>query len=211
MLKIIAFSSMAIDHIGVIFFPELIFLRIIGRLALPLFAFGIAEGYLKTRNVFNYGQRILFLALISQPIFFLLFNNDKLNIVFTLLLGLVAIYIYDKNKSWPIKIITILLLLLAATYFKLEYGAYGVLMTLLFFVFKNKASLILWQSSLSFAYVFLNPLYLLQVFSVPAFFLAHYLNKFRFKMPRILSYSFYPGHLLIIYIVYLLLNLPVSK
>jgi hypothetical protein len=58
MLKIIAFSTMAIDHIGAIFFPELLFLRIIGRLAMPLFAFGIAEGYLKTKNIFNYGQRL---------------------------------------------------------------------------------------------------------------------------------------------------------
>jgi hypothetical protein len=140
-----------------------------------------------------------------------LFNNDKLNIVFTLLLGLIAIYMYDKNKNWPIKIISIGLLLLAASYFKLEYGAYGVLMTLLFFIFRNKASLILWQSSLSFIYVLLNPFNLFQVFTIPAFFLAYHLNCFKFKMNRILSYSFYPGHLLIIYIIYLLLNLPVSK
>lgn len=43
-IKLIACISMLIDHAGVILFPEYPFLRWIGRLAMPLFAFTVAEG-----------------------------------------------------------------------------------------------------------------------------------------------------------------------
>ncbi len=46
MLKIIAMVSMVFDHVGDMFFPELEWLRMIGRLAMPIFSFCIAEGYI---------------------------------------------------------------------------------------------------------------------------------------------------------------------
>ena len=49
-LKIIAAISMVIDHVGLMFFPTLKILRIIGRLAYPIFAFMIAEGCYYTKN-----------------------------------------------------------------------------------------------------------------------------------------------------------------
>ena len=49
-LKILAALFMTIDHIGVMLFPRVLVLRIIGRLALPIFAFMIAEGCKYTRN-----------------------------------------------------------------------------------------------------------------------------------------------------------------
>lgn len=49
-LKIIACILMAIDHIGYHLFPNIVFLRIIGRLSMPLFAFFIAEGCYYTKN-----------------------------------------------------------------------------------------------------------------------------------------------------------------
>ena len=41
-LKIIALITMAIDHIGMYLFPQILFLRIIGRLSMPIFAYMIA-------------------------------------------------------------------------------------------------------------------------------------------------------------------------
>ena len=38
-LKLVAITTMLIDHIGVIIFPNILWLRLIGRLAFPLFAF----------------------------------------------------------------------------------------------------------------------------------------------------------------------------
>lgn len=49
-LKIIAIISMTIDHIGLVFFPNIIIFRIIGRLAFPIFAYLIAEGCSYTKN-----------------------------------------------------------------------------------------------------------------------------------------------------------------
>lgn len=43
-LKIIACVSMLVDHIGMILFPDVVALRIVGCLAMPLFAFTFAEG-----------------------------------------------------------------------------------------------------------------------------------------------------------------------
>ena len=53
-LKILAAIFMTIDHIGVMLFPRMLILRIIGRLALPVFAFMIAEGCKYTRNKKKY-------------------------------------------------------------------------------------------------------------------------------------------------------------
>lgn len=45
MLKLIAMLTMLVDHIGLLFFPEIMAFRIVGRIAMPLFAYGIAQGY----------------------------------------------------------------------------------------------------------------------------------------------------------------------
>lgn len=206
MFRVIAFITMVIDHIGLILFPQYIIFRIIGRLAFPLFAFGIAQGYSKTRDVFNYGQRIFLLALISQPIFYLAINKENLNICFTLTLGLLAIYLYDKNKNWWIKIFGIIFILILSQWLNVDYGAYGVLMILLFFIFKEKPILLIMQSLLVFSYVLLDFNKIFNIFAILAFFLIFYVKDVRFKINKVVQYLFYPAHLLIIYIIYLLLN-----
>lgn len=65
-LKIIACVSMLIDHIGFILLPEVTFLRYIGRLAMPIFAFFIGEGCLYTKNIKKYFIRIFSLGVICQ-------------------------------------------------------------------------------------------------------------------------------------------------
>ena len=49
-LKLLACGFMLIDHVGVRLFPDVLILRIIGRLAFPIFAFFIAEGCRYTRK-----------------------------------------------------------------------------------------------------------------------------------------------------------------
>lgn len=200
MLKILAFVAMAIDHIGVVFFPEYIIFRVIGRLALPLFAFGIARGYSKTKDVFDYGLRIMILALISQPIFLLLFRSEKLNICFTLLFGLIAIYAWNRKNNWH-RFIGLMAVFISSYFLNVEYGVYGVLMVLLFAVFKNPIKLIIAQSIITFSYIFLDNSLIIQLFAIPAFFLASYFQHLDFKIKRYLSYLFYPLHLLLLYIL----------
>lgn len=65
-LKIIACVSMLIDHIGFILLPEVDFLRYIGRLAMPIFAFFIGEGCLYTRDRKKYFTRVFSLGVVCQ-------------------------------------------------------------------------------------------------------------------------------------------------
>ncbi len=206
MFKILAMTLMVLDHVGLFFFPDLIILRIIGRLSFPFFAFGIAYGYSKSKNVVKYGQRILLLALISQPIFFLLFNNENLNICFTLLLGLIAIYVYDKEKKTWLKFSLLALLLLLSYFLKVEYGIYGVLMILFFYILKNNLWMLVIQSALTFIFVLINMGNIIQIFAIPAFFFINYFENFNFKINKVIQYVFYPAHLLIIYLILLFMR-----
>lgn len=201
MLRLIALITMLIDHIGLIFFPQSVIFRIIGRFAFPLFAWGIAQGYIYTKNIKKYAQRILLLALISQPIFFLSISPDRLNICFTLLFGLLAIYTFDKSNNRFLKIFFPLLISIFAYLFNLEYGAYGVLLILFFHIFKKWPHLILAQFILIASYVLLSPQHLFNIFAIFAIFLIIPLEKYHFKMNRSFQYLFYPLHLLLLYLI----------
>lgn len=99
-LKIVAMFSMTCDHLSYLIFGKFSFLNYIGRIAFPIFAFQITEGYVHTSNLKKYFLRLFVFALISQLPFMLFIstysNAFHLNVFFTLLLGLLAITIYDK-------------------------------------------------------------------------------------------------------------------
>ena len=103
-LKIVALISMLCDHTGLVFLGSPTYFNVIGRIAFPIFAFQISEGYTHTKNLKKYILRLIIFALTSQ-LPFVLFRNSveltsfSLNIFFTLLLGLLSITIYDKCKS----------------------------------------------------------------------------------------------------------------
>ena len=65
-LKIIALISMVLDHVGLALFPKIELFRILGRLALPIYAYMIAEGCAHTKNRKRYLGMILGMGLIFQ-------------------------------------------------------------------------------------------------------------------------------------------------
>jgi len=91
---------MLIDHIGFLLFPRVALLRYIGRLALPIFAFFIAEGCIHTRSRRKYFLTVLALALVCQVAYFIedimggAVTCINLNILFTFALSIVVCSTY---------------------------------------------------------------------------------------------------------------------
>ncbi|HHY10074.1 MAG TPA: pilus assembly protein [Firmicutes bacterium] len=120
-LKLIAMTAMLIDHLAWAFVKTDTGLgqamHAIGRITAPTMCFFIAEGYRHTRSLPRYLRRIAVFALISQ-IPFSIFSLGEisiipLNVLYTLGLGLVAIYCYDniadfKKRKWALAAVLVL-------------------------------------------------------------------------------------------------------
>ena len=123
LLKWIAIITMTIDHIGVILYPDLTVLRLIGRLSFPLFAYLLILGIENTHNIRSYFLRLLSFALISQIPFFVATETEpfeSLNIFFTLAAGLLFIYLAKKKSVFAIAPV------LASLVISFDYGVYGI-------------------------------------------------------------------------------------
>ena len=94
-LKGIAAALMLTDHVGAILLPEVPVLRCVGRLAFPIFAFFIAEGYAHTRDFGRYFRRLAILAVVSEIPFNLengaVFDLTRQNVLWTFCLALLTL------------------------------------------------------------------------------------------------------------------------
>ena len=211
-LKMIAIISMFIDHIGYAIFGKFSYFNYIGRIAFPIFAFQISEGYVHTKNLKKYFFRLFLFAIISQ-IPFMLFHSIlstefSLNIFFTLLLGLACIFIYDKSNYKILGIIASIAIGIIAQISHCDYGFYGVAIILIFYIFKdnfiNASIFFILATAIKYLvpiikYGFNNVYLYLFIFTIiSAIFLATYNGK-KGKNTKYLLYLFYPIHLLLIY------------
>ncbi len=148
MLRTIAILLMLSDHIWATYMSFGNWMTYIGRMAFPIFAFQIAEGFVHTSNFKKYALRLLGFAVITEIPFNLFyssrwFNPYHQNVLFTLLLGLLAIYVIDKLKKnhTPKNIVkSVLLLLLICVGSVLgfvDYGFSGFLMVVMFYVLRD--------------------------------------------------------------------------
>lgn len=219
-IKIFACLFMVSDHIGYIFFPSDLTFRMIGRLAFPIFAYLIAEGYKRTRNVKAYFFRLLAFGLISQLIFQLATKNRELNIFLTLSLGLLSILLFDRIKNKKLGSLSVILIAAMAYFLKSDYGAYGILSIFFFWFYGEKkdfAKLILSQWLLIIFYLLveksnlingsfsLDPYYSIQFLSLFALFFIYLYNGERGRKLKYFFYAFYPVHLaILVFIKYLI-------
>ena len=113
-------------------------LNVAGRIAFPIFAFTLSEGYVHTRSLKKYLLRLFIFAASIQMPSVLLGYNYPMNIFFTLFLGLLSIYIFSLKKiNIILKIILIGFILFFSQKFKLDYGMYGILLIMNFSIFRN--------------------------------------------------------------------------
>ena len=146
-IKLIAIITMTIDHIGYVFFPDILIFRIIGRIAFPLYVYSMMIGYFKTKSLSKYIVRLLLIGIISQIPYSLLFNVDRPNVMFTLIFTLLYYYTLDKKKWW---IMPILVLIPFALNF--EYSLIYLFLVPIFYYFRNNGLLL----SISFILFYLN-------------------------------------------------------
>lgn len=218
MLKIIAAISMTIDHIGIILFPDNMLLRIIGRLAFPIFAFLIAEGCRYTKNKPRYFFVMAFFAVVFQA-FYTLFTADMyLNIFFTLSFAILIIYslqffsdaIKSKNVMKSIFSSTLVIFIIACVYivgryFMIDYGFWGCMLPTFAYVVPVGTSIFMKLLRIALFGVGMFPLIgsveiPVQAYEylalIPLLFYNGKRGKYNMKY---FFYIFYPLHIVIIY------------
>lgn len=141
-LKILAMLSMLLDHIGFALFPSQLAFRALGRLAMPIFCFLIAQGFFHTRSRPRYALRLLVFCLLSELPFDWMVGDPlsgaSQNVFLTLLLGLLGIWGADalldqKNVAKYLCFAPPLAAMAAAELLRGDYGWRGALaVTLLY-------------------------------------------------------------------------------
>ena len=208
-LKIIGIAAMFMDHYHYVVGGSLI-LNIIGRIAFPIFAFTLSEGYVHTRNLKKYLLRLFIFAAGMQIPSVIFGYKYPMNIFFTLFLGLLAIHIlnfkkkYIKNQIllWIIKIILTGLILIAVQWLEMDYGAYGILLIMNFNIFRTS------KFHISMNFLILNILNLFfpnvfkltetQFFSIVSLIFIFMYNGKKGRSMKYFFYLFYPVHFLIL-------------
>lgn len=213
-LKYIAFLSMLIDHTNkALIYPILNegilqhisnLFDIIGRIAFPLFAFFVVEGFFKTKNRKKYLTNLFVFAVISEVPFDMFltstfFNMRANNVLFTLALSLITIWIIDilKNKLenkpptlwYLVSVVVIIISCFISMQFGLDYEHHSIIIVYLFYIFYNKPVV-----GCALAYLSI----ITEVWSILGFGLVLTYNGERGKQNKIINYWFYPVHLLIL-------------
>ncbi|TLS50500.1 conjugal transfer protein TraX [Paenibacillus antri] len=206
----VAMITMLIDHIGIVWFPDSPIWRIVGRIAFPVYTYLIAVGLSRTRSVPKYLLRLALLAVISQAPFALLFDTYTINVIGTFFVSAAAVYGMERWKDNPLGYafpIAAAVLLEAVAF---DYGAYGLLL-LLIFRYTTRHVTLLSHFGLNIIYVLLFQAPL-QVFSIlPTLVVAYApsaLAKASYRAPSWLWRSFYPAHLIVLYILAITLFRP---
>ncbi len=147
-LKIIAMFLMLCDHLWSTIVPGFPWLTSIGRIAFPIFAFQIAEGFSRTHDRKKYLKRMFVFALISELPFNLMvggwwFYPIHQNVMFTFCLAIIAMMVLEeaKKKGWLLFGLTFAVILPVSYVLGfitfVDYYGYGIWMVLLFYLFKD--------------------------------------------------------------------------
>ena len=185
------------SHLYILFQMNLAF-RLIGRLAFPIFAFLIVEGFLHTRNLKKYILQMGIFALISEIAFDLVGSGlilefDHQNIFFTLFTGLLSIAIFERLNEKPIMKWSVPIVgMFVSSFFRFDYGAMGILVIFVFYYFHD---------DFKSRNLFNGVLLLQQLTAVFSLFLIQLYNGKRGKQNKFFFYVFYPVHLILLLLI----------
>lgn len=221
MIKLGALLFMLIDHVSIVL-DDWFYLRIIGRLSMPLYALALAKGMCYTKSRFKYIIRLSKIAVLSQIPFMLFFDN-KLNMVFNWLLSVVLVTLLELKKEkrtfvCDISILVAVFLIIIRC--NVEYGLYGTFMFLnfYFYISKNKNYNFLLRNwiLIHFIYGLINTkLALFQIFTLPIIIFIDLIlkvdkrtSKHTYKLIQNRVFNLlYPIHFVVYYVIrYLLIS-----
>lgn len=145
-LKWIAVLTMVIDHVGAILFPDQIWMRVIGRVAFPVYAYCLAEGFRYTSDYRRYLGRLALFAILSEIPFDLAFYGVPFsfahqNVFFTLTLGLILLWVLERCREQLLLCAgAFAVLCFLAQALHMDYGAGGLLMVFAFYLARQGTS-----------------------------------------------------------------------
>ena len=205
--------SMAFDHAGDMFFPDVMWPRMIGRLAMPIFSFFIAEGFSHTRDKKKYLCRLGIFALISEIPFDLAFEGkigfSHQNIMLSFFLAVVALMLYDwiqgGTKSEEnhasigktiLGVIAVAAIAALSLLLRADYTIFAVIAVFLFYVLRQKHPLV--RTGVGVAFLALTRTVGYYCTTGLSFIPLAMYNGKKGKGLKWLFYGFYPGHLLLL-------------
>lgn len=241
-VKIIAIVSMTLDHAASTFLSQSFLidrlgmsmvasgkiypiLHALGRIAFPLYAFGMAQGCTYTKNRKKFLLRLLFFAVLAEVPFQLALNDGSIellplpitNVLFTLLIGSLCCFIWDffrnKQRIW-MAILPIGALILLAELCHTDYGGLGVVFVFVLYVLPKKswkllalAALVTWRygipviSGMIFGNLSFHSTlkWLCALSAVGILALYNGQEGRRSKLSQYFFYAYYPLHLLLFY------------
>lgn len=234
-LHILAMVFMLCDHLWATIVPGNEWLTCVGRIAFPIFAFLIVEGYFHTKNLKLYIRRLLIFAALSEIPFNLMtggsvFNPAHQNVLWTFLIGLGLIHLIEHAKHkraiwmWLVTVVVALVGLLVAMFGMVDYAHFGVLMMLVFYLFRDRRwwcfvgqLICLWGINVEMMGGMVYPIELFgrewiihqQGFALLALipiWLYRGKQGLYNKILKYTYYTFYPVHLLILYFLMLIIH-----
>lgn len=223
-LKLIACCAMLIDHIGAVLLPS-VWLRLVGRLAFPIFCFLLAEGAHRTKSPLKYALRLVFGMLISEVPYDLLFIGSgspgislrfltvhgivwqRQSVMVTLLAAFLAMQLIKRIRPLWGKLLAILPFALLAELAKADYGFWGVCMAAMFFITHNMHDKHWIQAAFTALICLAIPSTRLFGFPIQMFGIAAMIPISLYSGRKITQgraaqwgfYLFYPAHMLLLY------------
>lgn len=218
--KLVGLITMFIDHFGSI--AGIHSFRIIGRLSFPLFSMLMAYGTKHTKNPEKRILKIFITFIISEPIYYLLFDSTSPNILLGYLIFAIGIYLSNKFKLSNIRELFLMLgVTLITIALDVDYGFYLPLITYIFYKIDNPyiKSLLFGLSTLlacfinaGYRFIYTSQIYsLLCIPIIIMFYIAAenkdnvkrhtYKNKFMNFLSKNIFYILYPLHLAILLVI----------
>lgn len=214
-LKMIALITMTIDHVGLMLLPDYEWMRAVGRIAFPIFAFMIAEGCRYTRDRKRYLSQIAILGIGMQIVLFVVSGSLYQSVFISFTLAIILIYMIDRARNkqqileWIYVVVTVLAIIflclilpkiLYETDYDIDYNIVGILIPVVCYFAQNKKSRIaIFAVGLIALSVFYGGVQWFCLLSLPLIAMYNY-KRGKLKLKN-LFYFYYPAHLCVIFVI----------